>query len=269
VLRIGEEAFPEASATFHGRDVFAPARARLASGEDPGAWEPRLGPRRLRFPRPSGVGRPRGEVLFAIVSAIDHEPSRPGVDPWPDGTELEVGAHRLWARPHLWRRGGGAPIALIGSSAPRAGRGGGERGRSGSRPPGTGDGAPPVILTVVVRARSSRRRRAAPARRQAPGCSSPWTEGAAPSAGRPSWPRFRPRSAPLTHITSITRWISSPSSSPQLHAGFEREPRARGGADGFALPGRLTAAAPVASRGPHGLAWRAGRRRAPGRGPWS
>jgi len=57
---------PEASATFHGRDVFAPAAARLANGEPLSALgsvahDPLLSPLPLPRPGPSGV---RGEVLY-------------------------------------------------------------------------------------------------------------------------------------------------------------------------------------------------------------
>jgi len=56
------------SATFHGRDVFAPAAARLATGADPAAFAEPLDPRALRplsLPRAAvGPDRLRAEVLL-------------------------------------------------------------------------------------------------------------------------------------------------------------------------------------------------------------
>jgi S-adenosylmethionine hydrolase len=54
------------SATFHGRDVFAPAAARLAAGEPPEAFcRPIRDPIRLNWPRPDRQGRSiHGAVIY-------------------------------------------------------------------------------------------------------------------------------------------------------------------------------------------------------------
>jgi S-adenosylmethionine hydrolase len=54
-------------ATFHGRDLFAPAAALLAAGEDPASLGPAVAdPIRLAFPRAeSRAGEVRGETLAA------------------------------------------------------------------------------------------------------------------------------------------------------------------------------------------------------------
>jgi S-adenosyl-L-methionine hydrolase (adenosine-forming) len=54
------------SATFHGRDVFAPAAARLAAGERPEAFcRPARDAVRLEWPRPEPVGEMiRGAVIY-------------------------------------------------------------------------------------------------------------------------------------------------------------------------------------------------------------
>lgn len=58
---------PEVSRTFHGRDLFAPAAARLADGGDPtGLGPPVLDPVRLELPTPQRRDdRLVGRVLFA------------------------------------------------------------------------------------------------------------------------------------------------------------------------------------------------------------
>ncbi len=67
-LDVARFALPDASRTFHGRDVFAPAAARIASGLDPRE----VGvlcrdPRRIEFPRAHrvGAGRLEAHLLFA------------------------------------------------------------------------------------------------------------------------------------------------------------------------------------------------------------
>ncbi len=58
---------PDVSRTFHGRDLFAPAAARLADGGDPtGLGPPVLNPIRLELPTPRRrEDRLVGQVLFA------------------------------------------------------------------------------------------------------------------------------------------------------------------------------------------------------------
>jgi S-adenosylmethionine hydrolase len=54
------------AATFHGRDVFAPAAAFLARGGEPGALGPPVDPVRLHWPvAQAGRGELRGEALAA------------------------------------------------------------------------------------------------------------------------------------------------------------------------------------------------------------
>ncbi|MFZ5585069.1 MAG: SAM hydrolase/SAM-dependent halogenase family protein [Thermodesulfobacteriota bacterium] len=59
---------PKVSATFHGRDVFAPVAAHLANGLDPAALGPAVAdPARLDWPLP----RREGEALLGQVLAVD------------------------------------------------------------------------------------------------------------------------------------------------------------------------------------------------------
>jgi S-adenosylmethionine hydrolase len=94
------------SATFHGRDVFAPAAAHLASGVAPGALGPELDPAGLvRLERPGP--RVDGDRVETSVVAVDHfgtlaldlrrdQLARAGLTPG-DHVEVRVGgrAHRL------------------------------------------------------------------------------------------------------------------------------------------------------------------------------
>ncbi len=63
----GSAVAPPRTATFHGRDVFAPAAAFVAGGGDPAALGPPIDdPVRLRWPVPQvGRGELRGEALAA------------------------------------------------------------------------------------------------------------------------------------------------------------------------------------------------------------
>ncbi|MFT3916759.1 MAG: SAM-dependent chlorinase/fluorinase [Anaeromyxobacteraceae bacterium] len=64
----GEAVPSPASATFHGRDLFAPAAALLASGTNPSALGPAMAdPVRLEWP----VARRRGRELAGITLAAD------------------------------------------------------------------------------------------------------------------------------------------------------------------------------------------------------
>jgi S-adenosylmethionine hydrolase len=59
------------SRTFHGRDVFAPAAAHLATGLDPAALGPELDPAGLvRLPTPTATVN--GDRLVAEVVSVDH-----------------------------------------------------------------------------------------------------------------------------------------------------------------------------------------------------
>ena len=107
---------PERSATFHGRDIFAPVAGRLAAGLRP----ERLGPRvedvqPNPFPQPaSGRTGVRGSILLvdrfgnAVTNlSLSHVACRGGIV--FKGRRLPLLHHYAEARP-------GEPLALIGSS---------------------------------------------------------------------------------------------------------------------------------------------------------
>jgi S-adenosylmethionine hydrolase len=113
-------ALPGASATFHGRDLFAPAAAALAGGLDPARAGKVLADwRRSSFPAPrEEAGAIRTEVLFAdrygnLVTPFER--SRLPGD--PSGFEVEVAGRRM----PLARTYADAPegecLALFGSAA--------------------------------------------------------------------------------------------------------------------------------------------------------
>jgi S-adenosylmethionine hydrolase len=95
------------SATFHGRDIFAPVAARLAGGEPlAGAGEP-LDPGELaalELPRPVFEnGEVLAHVLYAdrfgnLVLNVDHEALLDRGLKLGDGVELEAGGRRMRAR---------------------------------------------------------------------------------------------------------------------------------------------------------------------------
>jgi S-adenosylmethionine hydrolase len=66
VLESERYRLPDASTTFHGRDIFAPAAAHLAAGTRIAALGPDLASiERIDLPRPEiGRGRIRGEVIY-------------------------------------------------------------------------------------------------------------------------------------------------------------------------------------------------------------
>jgi S-adenosylmethionine hydrolase len=116
VLRVEESRYwrQPVSATFHGRDVFAPVAGHLSLGLDPG----RLGPAaaewvRLTVPRPAaGMNSIRGEVIFVdhfgnLITNIPAEGRQP-----PD--VLHVGK-RTYRRGFRWVRtyADAAPGALV------------------------------------------------------------------------------------------------------------------------------------------------------------
>src|SRR5262249_55861693 len=65
-LAAPEHRLPQVSATFHGRDVFAPAAAALASGVAPPALRPPVAdPVRLELPRPRATPEgTEGQILW-------------------------------------------------------------------------------------------------------------------------------------------------------------------------------------------------------------
>ena len=101
-----EHALPWVSATFHGRDVFAPAAAHLARGVDPRQLGPPVDPAtlvRLDLPEPE-VGRSRIRATVLYVDAFGNVQlnvatghlQRLGIEP---GTQVELafGADRYYA----------------------------------------------------------------------------------------------------------------------------------------------------------------------------
>ena len=95
------------SATFHGRDIFAPVAARLACGEPlAGAGDPiDLGELvTLELPKPAFEdGEVVAHVLYAdrfgnVVLDVDHEALLDRGLKLGDGVELEVGGRRMRAR---------------------------------------------------------------------------------------------------------------------------------------------------------------------------
>lgn len=115
---------PHASATFHGRDIFAPAAAHLARGASLASLGAPLDPARLVTiapPRPTW----QGETLLAHILHIDHFGNLI-TDLGPALTDaafssptlaLQLGARTIAARAHTFADGpAGAPFALRDSS---------------------------------------------------------------------------------------------------------------------------------------------------------
>ncbi|HET6657619.1 MAG TPA: SAM-dependent chlorinase/fluorinase [Gaiellaceae bacterium] len=107
-VEIAEEAYmlERISHTFHGRDIFSPAAAHLASGVDLGKLGPALDPaalHRLQVPEPSvGEARIRATVLYIdrygnvqLNLTADHL-TQVGIDPGAR-VEVEVGFERYFA----------------------------------------------------------------------------------------------------------------------------------------------------------------------------
>jgi hypothetical protein len=108
---------PPRSATFHGRDLFAPAAVLLARGEDPGSLGPPVAdPVRVPLPQPQLLpGEVRGETLAAdpfgnLVTSIGER----------DLAGAHVARAEVDGRPARWVRtygegSGGELLALVGS----------------------------------------------------------------------------------------------------------------------------------------------------------
>ena len=107
-VEIAEEAYmlDRISHTFHGRDIFSPAAAHLASGLELGKLGPALDPaalHRLEVPEPSvGEARIRATVLYIdrygnvqLNVTADHL-ARVGIEPG-SRVEVEVGFERYFA----------------------------------------------------------------------------------------------------------------------------------------------------------------------------
>lgn len=108
------------SPTFHGRDVFAPAAARLAAGESPDAIGERTsGAVRLHLPRP----RREGQSLVGQVLTLDRfgnlitNVHRRDLVAWGPSVRVEMGSVTVNGLSHSYYEGVvGEPLALIGSS---------------------------------------------------------------------------------------------------------------------------------------------------------
>jgi hypothetical protein len=120
VYRIRGTTGPRGSDTFHGRDVFAPAAAKLARGEAPEAiGDPTSQAVRLHIPRPRLEGEVvEGEVLWTdrfgnLITNIhrrDLEALGPEVD-------IQVGTYRISRLSRTYEDGMlGESLALVGSS---------------------------------------------------------------------------------------------------------------------------------------------------------
>lgn len=109
------------SATFHGRDVFAPAAARLAAGEPPGAFcRPFRNPVRLDWPRcRSEPGRVQGEVLAldrfgnAITNVTPGDLGSPGTG---QATFTAAGNAMTGPASHYGAVPAGEPVVVVGSA---------------------------------------------------------------------------------------------------------------------------------------------------------
>ena len=109
---------PDASATFHGRDVFAPAAARLARGDALSACGvPHAAPTVLADPEPVALadGATAGEVVCAdrFGNAITN--IRPQCDP-AGSCRRDRGLGSLTVRRTYADVGPGDALALVGSS---------------------------------------------------------------------------------------------------------------------------------------------------------
>ncbi len=88
------------SATFHGRDVFAPAAGRLARGDDPAMFGEPCDPSTL-VPCPLPEVRCNGETIRGVVLHVDHFGNVITNLVWaevPAGAELRAGWRRVAAR---------------------------------------------------------------------------------------------------------------------------------------------------------------------------
>jgi len=119
-IREDEVALPGRSRTFDGRDLFAPAAARLARGDDPSTLgEPTAQVARLHIPRPRREGSALvGQVLYhdhfgnliTNIRAGDLTPYGPKIEVW-------VGTYRMRSLAGTYEEAAiGEAIALVGSS---------------------------------------------------------------------------------------------------------------------------------------------------------
>lgn len=120
VYRIHEKDGSGNGETFHGRDIFAPAAARLARGESPDALgDPTAQAVRLHIPRPRrDGGMVEGEVLWTdrfgnlITNIHRRDLSRLGGE-----VDIQVGTYRISRLSRTYEDGMlGESLALVGSS---------------------------------------------------------------------------------------------------------------------------------------------------------
>jgi S-adenosylmethionine hydrolase len=109
------------SATFHGRDIFAPAAARLAAGERPEAFcRPVPDAVRLEWPRPDRQGETiRGAVIYvdrfgnAITNLTPADLDQPGADEMA----FSVAEQRLRGPSSAYGAApAGSPVVVLGSA---------------------------------------------------------------------------------------------------------------------------------------------------------
>lgn len=120
-LDTAKVALPRVSRTFHGRDLFAPAAARLARGEAPEDLAPReVAPRRLEWPRARALAGGGFEASVEVVDRFGNAITCLRED------ELEPARARGWVARVAGRElpiagtyaevERGEPLALLGSS---------------------------------------------------------------------------------------------------------------------------------------------------------
>jgi S-adenosylmethionine hydrolase len=108
---------PHPSATFHGRDIFAPVAAHLARGVNLRALGPEIDPAD-RVTLPIAAPQRRGEYWVGCIQAIDHFGN--GVTNLPGSAvgaseQVQVGSVQLPVRPTYGAGAPGQPLALVGS----------------------------------------------------------------------------------------------------------------------------------------------------------
>jgi S-adenosyl-L-methionine hydrolase (adenosine-forming) len=146
---------PGTPATFHGRDVFAPAAARLAAGGQPGTLGDLFDPAGLvRLPR--ARARLVDQADLGGPAAVDSVDSTGGGGVAGTGLAVETevtlvdhfGNVQLAARPELLVRAGLAPGAVA-SLVPAGGAPGAGVGRPGAAAPTSVPTATPVLFGVT------------------------------------------------------------------------------------------------------------------------
>jgi S-adenosylmethionine hydrolase len=113
---------PQVSNTFHGRDIFAPAAAHLASGVAPARFgKPIEDYLRLDFDKPARTGRRTWTGAILKVDRFGNIVTNFSVADFPDldkrAFEMAVGPQRInvFAR-HYAERGPGEAFAIVGST---------------------------------------------------------------------------------------------------------------------------------------------------------